>query len=233
MDPRTYDGAAFADVTQGGGDERAHRSEDDHRVELVGRAGERVPRPGGAERARELLCLVVTCARACVDLASLRDRDLADDVGGRAEAVQPDALGVAGEPQRAVPDQPRAEERRGLLVRVALGDREAEALVGDDVLCVSPVAVVAGEARAVAEVLGSRPAEAALTAGPAEPGHAHARSGLEPHASRDHLADDLMTGYERELRVRELTVDDVEIGSAHPARVHCEQDLALTGRGLG
>ena len=107
LDPRTHDGAAFADVTQGGGDERAHRSEDDHRVELVGRAGERLL-PRRRRASVRTLRLVVICACACVDLASLRDRDLANDVGGRAESVQPDALGVAGEPQRAVPDQPRA-----------------------------------------------------------------------------------------------------------------------------
>ena len=106
MDPRTHDGAAFPDVTQGGGDERACRSEDDHRVELVGWAGERVPCPGGAERARELLRLVVSCARACVDLASLRDRDLADDVGGRAEAVQPDRSGSPASRSERYPISP-------------------------------------------------------------------------------------------------------------------------------
>ena len=39
-------------------------------------------------------------------------RDLDDDVRRRAEAVEPEALGIAGQAQRAVPDHPRAETLR-------------------------------------------------------------------------------------------------------------------------
>ena len=55
----------------------------------------------------------------------LRARDLGQDVRGGAEAVQADPLRVAGHPQRAVSDQPRAQQRRRLQVRVAVGQHVA------------------------------------------------------------------------------------------------------------
>ena len=123
-----------------------------------------------------------------------------------------------GEPQRAVADQPRAEERGGFEVAEPVGNREAEALVGDDPLGVAAVDVVAGEAGAVAEVLPAARAEAALAARPAEPGHA------EPAAVLG-LADDLVAGHERQLRTRELAVDDVQVGAADAAGADAEQQL--------
>ena len=66
----------------------------------------------------------------------------------------------------AVAYEAGAEERRRLGVRVALRDREAEALVGDGELGVAAVDVVAGEARVVAQVLA---AGAAVAAAPARP----------------------------------------------------------------
>ena len=192
MDPGADDRAALRDRRERGRDELAGRGEDDRRVELLGRRAR--ARPLRAERARERLRLVVALARDREDAAALRPRDLRDDVRGGAEAVQPEPLGVAREPQRAVADQPRAEQRRRLEVAEPVGDREAEALVGDDPLGVAAVDVVAGEARAVAEVLAAARAEAALAARPAEPGHA------EPAAVLG-LADDLVAGHERQLRV--------------------------------
>ena len=72
-------------------------------------------------------------------------RDLRDDVRRGAEAVQAEPLGVAGEAQRAIADQPRAQERRRLEVAEAVRDRKAEALVGDSPLRVAAVDVVARE----------------------------------------------------------------------------------------
>src|SRR5205085_5173972 len=96
------------------------------------------------------------------------------DVRRGAEAVQAEPLRVARGAQRAVADQAGAEERRRLLVGVALRDRKAEALVGDGVLRVAAVEVVAGEARGVAEVLAPARAVAAGAVRPAEPRDADA-----------------------------------------------------------
>ena len=108
---------------------------------LVGAAG-----PVGAEAAGEGLALLVAGLGEGEDAPALVFRHLADDVRRGAEAVEAEALGVAGQAQRAVADQPGAEQRRRLQVGEALGYREAEALVGDGVLGVAAVDVVAGEA---------------------------------------------------------------------------------------
>ena len=131
---------------------------------------------------------------------SLVPRDLDDDVGGGAEAVEPEPFGVAGQAERAVADEPGAEERRGLQVVVLLRDREAVALVGHDPLRVAAVEVVAREAGRLAEVLAAREAVAADAVRPAEPRHAETAPVLCP-------ADDLVAEDERELRVRQLAVD--------------------------
>ncbi len=169
MDARADHDAALADVAERGRDELSGRREHDHRVELLRRARERVAGPGGSEGAGERLSLGVVRASAGEDPAALGDGDLADDVRRGAEAVEADALAVAGEPERAVADEPRAEQRRSLLVRIAGGNREAVALVGDGELRVAAVEVVAGEAGAVAEVLAPCEAEPALAARPPEP----------------------------------------------------------------
>ena len=145
--------------------------------------------------------------------------DLRDDVGRGAEAVEPEPLGVAGEAQRAVADQARAEQRRRLEIRIARREREAEALVGDDLLGVAAVEVVPGEACPVAEVLPPGRAVAAPAARPAEPRHA------EPAAVVG-LAHDLVAGHERQPVRRQLAVDDVQVGSAHAAGMHAQEQLA-------
>ena len=155
---------------------------------------------------------------------------LRDDVRARAEAVEPDALGVARHPQRAVADQPGAQQRRGLVVGIAVGDREAEALVGDGALGVAPVDVVAREARPLAEVLAAasgssaqrRRSSRATARRRGRPGR-NARRPRPPPATRP---DDLVARHERQLRPVELAVDHVQVGAADAARVHVEQHLA-------
>jgi hypothetical protein len=107
------------------------------------------------------------------------DGDLAEDVGGGAEAVEADPLGLADQAQRSVADQPGAEQRRRLDVLIVAEDRETEALVGDGQLGIAAVDVVAGEAAVVTEVLPALPAVAAFAVGPAEPGDADALAELE------------------------------------------------------
>ena len=105
------------------------------------------PAQVGAERAGELLRALVARAGEREHLAALEHRDLADHVRGGPEAVEAEAARVAGEPQRAVADQPAAQQRRRLLVGSVVGEGEAEALVGDGQLGEAAVDVAAGEAR--------------------------------------------------------------------------------------
>ena len=95
------------------------------------RAARAAPRPEepahSAPSPRANACvLLVARAGEREDAAALVDGDLAEDVGGGAEAVEADPLGIADQAQRPVADQPGAEQRRRLHVRVALGDREAK-----------------------------------------------------------------------------------------------------------
>src|SRR5262249_33963874 len=138
--------------------------------------------------------------------------------GGGADPVRPEPLGVARESRRGVADQAGAEQRSRLEVGIAVGNREAVALVGDGPFGVAAVEVVAGEASALAEVLAAAEAVAALAVRPAQPRHA------EPAAVvRD--ADDLVARDERRLRPLELTVHDVEVGAADPARQDAQAHL--------
>ena len=110
-----------------------------------------------------------------MDALALVAGDLRDDVGGGAEAVEAERLAVAGHAVGAVADEAGAEQRRGFGVAVFLRQAEAVAPVGDDIFGIAAVDVAAGEVRRVAEILHARQAEAAVAAGPAEPGHADAR----------------------------------------------------------
>ena len=212
------------------------RGEDDRPVELLRRRFIGGTGPLGPQLAGERLRLLVAPAGEGEDTAAFVDRHLAEDVGGGAEPVEPDTLRLADQPQRPVADQPGAEQRRRLQVRVAVGDREAEALVGDRDLGVAAVDVVAGELRVVAEVLAAAAAVAALAVGPAEPRHPDplARGELlRPLPRLAHHADDLVAHHQRQLRLGEVAVEDVEVGAADAAGADLELDLAGTGGGVG
>src|SRR5690606_19465521 len=86
-------------------------------------------RPDGAELARERLRGRVAGAREGMKLGALIAHDLRDDVGRRTEAVDSDAASVACLRQRAVADEPRAEQRRRRDGFVNVGNRKAEVLV--------------------------------------------------------------------------------------------------------
>src|SRR5215210_8604216 len=219
--------------------QRPDGSEDDRRVELLRRGLTRASGPGGAQLAREALALLVTIPGEREDLPALMNGHLDDYVGGVAEAVEAEAFGVADHGQRAVADQARAQQRRGLKVRILLGDREAEAVVGDGVPGVAAVYLVAGEPGVVAEVLPVREAVAAATVRVAEPGDADPVTRCEaPDTSSYflHRADYLVAGDQGQLRVRELPIHHVQIRPAHGAGVDPDQDLLRLrhrGRHLG
>jgi hypothetical protein len=224
MDAGAHHDASLRDDPQRDRHQRADGREDDRRVELLRRLLVRAAGPGGAEIAREPLALLVAGAGERKDLAALVGRDLRDYVGGGAEAVEAQAFGVAAHAEGAVADQARAEQRRGLEVRVTFGDRETEAPFGHRALRVSAVYLVAGEAGVVAEVLPVRAAVAAGAVGVAEPGNADPITAREPVPALFHRADYLVAGDQGQLRIRELAVHDVKVRPAHRAGVDPDQD---------
>ena len=149
-------------------------------------------------------------------------------------AWSPDPGRVARHPERTVADQPGAQQRRRLGVGEIVREREAVAPVGQQVLGIAAVEGIAGEARRRAEVLLAGPAEAAVAAGPAEPGHAHASPFLEildtVAPGRD-PADHLVARHQGQLGLGEFAVDHVQIGAADPAGGNPDEQLA--GAGLG
>ena len=218
MDAGADDDAAAGEGAQRGGHELAHRREDDRGVELLRPRLVRRARPLAAELERERRGRVVPGPDEAEHAPPFVPGHLDDDVGRGAEAVEPEPLGVAREAERAVADQPGAEERRRLQVVVGVRDRQAVALVGDHPLRVAAVEVVAREAGRLAEVLAAREAIAAGAVRPAEPRDAEPAPVLGP-------ADDLVPGDEWQLRVWELAVDHVEVGAADTAGRDAQQDL--------
>ncbi len=96
------------------------------------------------------------------------------------------------------------------------------------------VASVAGEEREVAEVLAPFQAERTPPAGARQPADAYARPNRQRGALPDRLdhADDLMPGNDRKRDLRQLAVDDVQIGAADAAGLDPQPRLAGPGRRL-
>src|SRR3954465_2080966 len=163
-----------------------------------------------------------------------RDRDLGHEVRCGAEAVDPDPPGdlrLAREPQRTEADQPGTEQWCGVRVVVLADNRKAVSRVGDAELGVSAIDVVAGEARAIAQILAAGRAVRAFTARPTQPWDADAiaRSKSRVAGCLDDGSHDLVAKYQWQLRLRELAVDDVQVGPADRARCHPDQQLTVSG----
>ena len=135
----------------------------------IGAAG-----PGGAERAGKILGSDIARAREGKDAPSLPGADLGDDMSRRAEPVDADPLAGARGHQRTPADQSGTEERSQGDGIIVLRQAEGVGRVGDRMGSEAAVAGVAREQRLVAQVLMSRDAVGAMSAGMAEPGNAHA-----------------------------------------------------------
>ena len=210
------------------GTSRADRREDDRRVERFRRRIERAAAPGRPELEREALGRGIAGPREREHAPALTDRDLGDDVGGGAEAVEADPAALARHPQRPVADQPGAEQWCSLLRPQAVRDRQAVALVRGGQLGIAAVPSLPGEHRSRAEVLAAGEALLALPAGPGEPRHPDPVADLESggiDTAFDDPADDLVTGDDGELRGRDLAVGEMQIRPAHPAGLDLDQDL--------
>src|SRR5205823_1501071 len=157
------------------------------------------------------------------------------EMSRRAEAVDAQSLRhgwIAGESQRSVSNEPRAEERCGVGVVILCCDRKTVTGVGDAILRVAAVDIVTREAGSIAEIFSAARAVDANPARPTEPGNADPVAGTERSVVRRLLDDthDLVSEYEGQLRTRELAVDDVEVSSADCAREDTDQHLSRCRR---
>src|SRR5581483_4505011 len=111
----------------------------------------------------------------------------------------------------------------------------AEAVIGNRVFGIAAVDLIAREARVVAEVLAIRAAVAAAPTGPPEPRHTHAvapREAGDVEAALLDRSDDLVPRHERQLRTRQISVDDMEVGAADRAGANLDQHLPSSGTWL-
>src|SRR5207245_2856516 len=114
--------------------------------------------------------------------------------------------------------------------------RKTKAFVGHAKLGITPVDVIAGEARLDAKVLETAAAESAALVDRAKPGDPDAVTVREPlralarclQPTDDHVAD-----HEREFGLVQFTVHDVEVGAAHRTDRDTDEDLAATRRRVG
>ena len=89
----------------------------------------------------------ISGAREGVHRSLLELRNLGDDMRGRAKAVDAERLGVPRHAQRAMSDQPRAQQRRRGRIRVALGQRKAICSLRDCIVGIAAIDLVPREER--------------------------------------------------------------------------------------
>jgi hypothetical protein len=124
------------------------------------------------------------------------------------------------------------KKRRCVQVVESIAQQMDEVRAGDDGRGISPVNIVSGKGRIVAEVLMSVEAKSARAIGAAEPRNADARSDGECNVGRGvgDDADDLVPRHDRRVVGLEVTLDDVEIGAANTARSNRDENLARLQR---
>ena len=148
-----------------------------------------------------------------------------------AESVDADPLTVTGDLQRAPADEAGAQkrcERDRISIRIEV---EGKGRVGDHVGGEPAIASVAGEDRRIAQVLTTARTVGARSAGVAEPRHANATSEarrVDARAEAVDDADDLVTRYQRQLRVAKVTVNDMQVGPADGTGLDPQANFAIS-----
>ncbi len=119
-------------------------------------------------------------------------------------------------------------------VVVAVRQREDVTGIGNCVFGITAVPLIAGAACVRAEILAPRHAIAAMPAAAAQPRHADPGAdagGGDAGSACGDRADDLVAGDDGDLRVRQLTVDEMQVGAADAAGAHGNLHLARAGLG--
>src|SRR5262249_26483173 len=145
-----------------------------------------------------------------------------------AKAIKPQAFAFARHYQRAVANQPRAEQGGCHRIVISVGNGEGEALVGQSVLRITAVDLVPCEAGPVAQVFPPTSTINPFAARPAEPGDTHALAdgkALHSLVFFHNSADNLVAGNQGQFRLGQFTVDNMQIGAADSAGTNLKQDL--------
>jgi hypothetical protein len=124
------------------------------------------------------------------------------------------------------------QKRRSMQVVESIAQRVGEVCASDDGRGISPIDIVAGIDRIVAEVLATIEAESASAVDTAEPRNTDASSDGKGNVGRDGRddADDLMPGHDRRVMGSKVTFDDIEIGAANTAGSNRDENLPCQQR---
>ncbi len=130
-------------------------------------------------------------------------------------------------------DQSRAQQRRRFDVREVVGNSKAVVRIGHRILRIAAVDLITREPRRIAEIFTAFPAVAAVAARVAEPWNADPLTRLEVCAGSQgrNMPHNLMAGDDRQLRLFEIAVDNMQVGTAHTTSGDLDQHLASAGHG--
>jgi hypothetical protein len=167
-----------------------------------------------------------------MDLDAHRDRQLCRQVRAGAESVEPETppTGHMGAEEGPVADDAGAQQRGCLGVAQAVGEPVAERLGHGGVLGEASVGVPARVLRGRAQVLAAAATPPTGATGTPQPGDADPVTQGEPLRACTpchHVADHLVSGDPAGGPGRQVAVREVQVGAAHTARTHRDDDLVL------
>jgi hypothetical protein len=113
-------------------------------------------------------------------------------------------------------------------VGVALRYPKTKPRIRDGKLGVAAVELIAGKPGGVAKVFPPRLTIGTAAARSTEPGDSNSLAGFKAHnlaANRRYGANNLMARYEREFRIRQFSINHVEISAANRAGADSNQNL--------
>jgi hypothetical protein len=144
-------------------------------------------------------------------------------MGGGTKAVEPNLFAFASDHQRTPADEAGAEQRGERHVAAGLAERERKARIGDRRRREAAIASKPGEERVIAEIFLAARAIGTDTAGVAKPRNPNALTHPQALDASPDLVDpsnDLMAWDDRQLRVRQLAIDDMQVRAAYAAGGH-------------
>src|SRR5213595_3447544 len=124
------------------------------------------------------------------------------------ETVKAEPLGIARFAQRTISDQSRAQKRSNIDIVVLLWQRKTKPRVSD------------GEFRVTA------------VDGPAEPWNSDTLTDRKFFCARSNCfdaPDNLVSGDQRQFRIWQFAIDNVQIGATNSARAHAHEQLSRLG----
>src|ERR1700730_17640886 len=155
--------------------------------------------------------------------------DLPDQTSSVAKTINSNAMRLTGFTIRAIAEHSGAKQRRNIDIVIFGRQTKTKSCVGNGELGVTAVDVVAGEAGVVAKILSGRSTINGFAIRPAQPRNPDAvtdRKIFDALASLLDAPDNLMSQNQRQLRVGQLAINNVQIGPANGAGVNPDKQLA-------